>query len=66
MAPKHNYIIAKSLVMMLKAGIINLASSAWLLSVLVVMNEDRKPSFCPYYLVLNQKRKVNLFTLLFS
>lgn len=63
MAPKHNDVVKQEVDIMLKAGIITPASSAWSFPVVIETKKDGTPRFCVDYRVLNGKMNADRFSL---
>lgn len=63
MAQKHNEIARRELGMMLEAGIITPATSAWSFPLEIATKKDGKPRFCVESPVLNRRTKADRFPL---
>lgn len=59
--PAHQEIIKKELEMILDAGIVRPASSAWSFPVVIARKKDGKPRFCVDYRELNKVMKADRF-----
>lgn len=64
MAPKHDDIVRKETIVMLKADIITPETSTWSFLVKIAAEKDGKARFCVEYRMINQKKKADRFPLL--